>query len=255
MSRVTRLIPTLALLAAALATGAAQLRAAGDLEFSLSVKRGHVFGSSTGTLRIGQTGIQYDTSDKGDARHWTYWDIKQIQIESPKRITVLTYEDQGRLKLGADRRFEFELREGSIGPEIVSLILMQTDRPVVTSVLPPISKTPLYRLLVKHERHGRGSDGVLLMYDDALVYGTERAEESRYWRFADLFAVLPLDRDRFQVIAYEGGAGDLRPFTFELKSALPDEFTRALWAKVNPPAPFANAQRVGDRGPGSVRDR
>lgn len=246
---------TTSVLAAAVALASTRAVAADDPEFALSVKRGHLVGSSTGTLRIGPTGIRYDTPDKADVRQWTYWDIKQIQIQSPKRIAVLTYEDQGRLKLGADRHFEFELREGSIGPEIVGFILTQTDRPVVTSVLPPISKTPLYRLLVKHERHARGSDGVLLMYDDALVYGTERPGETRYWRFADLFAVLPLDRDRLQVIAYEGGAGELRPFTFELKSALPDDFAQALWAKVNPPAPFVKPQSAADRGPGSPRER
>ena len=75
------------------------------------------------------------------------------------------------------------------------------------------------------------------MYDDALVYMTERDTEARYWRFKDLFAVLPIDRHRFQVLAYEGGGGDLRPFTFQLKSELPDTFARALWARVNPPAP------------------
>ena len=246
---------TILILSAAVAFSTTRPLAADESDFLLPVKRAHFFGSGAGTLRVTATGVQYDTSDKADARHWAYADIKQIQIQSPKRITVLTYEDQGRLKLGADRRFEFELRNGIISPEIVGFILTQTDRPVVTSVLPPISKTPLYQLPVKHERHGRGSDGVLMMYDDALVYGTGRASETRYWRFADVYAVLPLDRDRLQVIAYEGGGGELRPFTFELKAVLSDEFARALWAKVNPPAPFAKPQKVDDRVPGSLRER
>jgi hypothetical protein len=219
--------------------GSAQLAAAADPSFSLAVKRSHTFGSSSGTLRITPNGIQYDTPDKNDARRWDYSDIRQLQIHSPKRIALLTYEDQGWLKFGADRSFDFELREGSISPEVIAFVLAHTDRLVVTAVLPPLSTTPLFRLPVKHERNGRGSDGVLLMYDDALVYGTERATDTRYWRFRDIFAVLPLDRDRLQVLAYEGGAGELRPFTFQLKSELPDAFARALWARVNPPAPFA----------------
>ena len=251
----TKTLVTMSVMCAAVVIGPTVAAAAEDPEFSLSVKRGHMFGSSAGTLRITPTEITYDTPDKADARRWTYWDIKQIQIESPKRLAILTYEDQGRLKLGADRRFDFDLREGNIGPDVVGFILAQTDRPVVTSVLPPISKEPLYRLPVKHERHARGSEGVLLMYDDALVYGTERTEETRYWRFADLFAVLPLDRDRLQVMAYEGGAGDLRPFTFELKAPLPDDFARALWVKVNPPAPFAKPTPVESRGPALSRER
>jgi hypothetical protein len=212
--------------------------AAADPDISLAVKRSHLIGSSAGTLRFTPLGVEYATEAKAEARRWTYSDIKQLQIVSPKRISVLTYEDQGWVKFGADRRFDFEVREGSISAEIVAFILAHIDRPVVTAVLPPIAKSPMYRLLVNHERHGRGSDGVLLLFDDALVYGTERAEDTRYWRFADVFAVLPIDRDRLQVVTYEGGAGDLRTFTFELKSEMPEAFRRALWSRVNPPAPF-----------------
>jgi hypothetical protein len=225
-------------LGAAVVMGTTPALAADDAGFWLSVKRGHVVGSSSGTLHITATGIDYDTRNKTGTRRWTYGDIQQLRILSPTRITVLTYEDQGWVKLGADRTFAFELRDGAINPGMVGFILAHTDRTVVTAVLPPRSKTPLFRLLVKHARPGRGSDGVLLMYDDALVYETERATDTRYWRFTDLFAVLPLDRDRLEVLAYEGGAGDLRPFTFQLKSELPDTFARALWAHVNPPAPF-----------------
>lgn len=237
---------TLCTVAATMAIGSAQLAAA-DPSFSLAVKRSHTFGSSSGTLRITPNGIQYDTPDKNDARRWDYPDIRQVQIQSPKRIALLTYEDQGWLKFGADRTFDFELREGRIGPEMIAFVLAHTDRSVVTAVLPPTSKSPLFQLPVKHERAGRGSDGVLLMYEDALVYGTERATETRYWRFSDLFAVLPLNRDRLQILAYEGGAGELRPFTFQLKAALSDEFVRALWERVNPAAPFAAAASTKSR--------
>jgi hypothetical protein len=212
--------------------------ASAEPDFSLAAKRSHLVGSSSGTLRITSLGIDYDTDAKADARRWQYWDIKQLQIHSPKHISVLTYEDQGRIKFGADRRFDFDLREGSITPEIVAFILAHTERPVVTAVLPPRAEGALYRLPVKHERPGRGSDGVLLMYNDGLVFATERANETRYWRFTDIFAVLPLDRDRLEVLAYEGGAGELRPFTFQLKSEMPDAFARTLWSRVNPPASF-----------------
>jgi hypothetical protein len=246
MSRGKRVV--VGALCAALTFGAAVRATAADgAEFSLSVKRGHLVGSSSGMLRITPTGIAYETPDVTDARRWTYSDIQQVRIRSPKHITVLTYEDQGWLKLGADRTFAFELRKGTVTPEIVGFILAHTDRPVVTGVLPLLSKTPQFRLLVKHARLGRGSDGVLLLYDDALVYRTERSTDTRYWRFTDLFAVLPLDRDRLEVLAYEGGAGDLRPFTFQLKSELPDAFARALWARVNPPAPFVRPAMTDSR--------
>ena len=226
-------------LCAVLAIGQSRFAAAADgPPFSLSAKRSHLVGSSSGTLLITPDGIVYDTTDKADVRRWNYVEIKQLQILSPKRIVVLTYEDRGWLRFGADRSFDFELREGIVNPELIAFVLAHTDRPVVTAVLPPVSQTPLFRQLVKHERHARGSDGVLLMYDDALVYGTEQGTATRYWRFRDIFAVLPLGRDRLQILVYEGGAGEIRPFTFDLKSDMSDDFARALWARVNPPAPF-----------------
>ena len=80
----------------------------------MKVTRSHLFGSSSGTLRITADGIEYDTTANDDARRWPYPEIKQLQIRSPKRMAVLTYEDQGRLKLGADRTFEFEVQGGRI---------------------------------------------------------------------------------------------------------------------------------------------
>jgi len=218
-----------------LAFTASKGAAADGPPYSLTVKRSHLLRSSAGTLRLTTDGIEYDTAAKDEARRWTYANIQQLVIQSPKQVVVLTYEDQGRLKFGADRRFDFEIRDGSVTQEMVAFLLSRTDRSIVTAVLPQLPPTPLFQVPVKHQRYGRGSDGTLRMYDDALVYMTDREGETRYWRFKDLFAVLPLDRYRYQVLAYEGGGGDLRSFTFQLKADLPDTFARTLWARVNPP--------------------
>ncbi|MBY0493326.1 MAG: hypothetical protein K2Y23_03855 [Cyanobacteria bacterium] len=203
--------------------------------FELSVKRdhGHVWGASRGTLVVGQDGIEYRTTDKDDVRTWSYDDIKQIQILSPTRLRVLTYEDQGRLRLGADRTFRFDVVGGTVASELVTFLLDRTSRSVVTAVMPRIEGEPLFRASVKHQRQGRGSEGVLVLYDSQLLYRTERAGESRHWRFADVFSVLRLDGYRLEIRAYEGGSDDTRSFVFELKSDLPDGFYDALWARVN----------------------
>ena len=204
--------------------------------FELAVKKDHLFGSSKGTLVFDAEGVEYWTADKDDARRWSYPDVKQIQILAPRRIAVLTYEDQGRLKLGADRTFRFEVVEGTVLPELVAFLLDRISQPVVTAVMPPMSSTPpLYRVLVKYERGGRGSDGTLLLHEDRLVYLTEAEGHARYWRLADIFAVLQLDRYRLEVLAYEGGGGETRRFTFQIKTELPEGFYEALWVRVNPP--------------------
>ena len=186
--------------------------------FELSVKKERVWGASRCTLVVGQDGVEYRTTDEDDARLWWYDDIKQLQILSPSRIAVFTYEDQGRFKLGADRTFRFEVLEGAVSSDLVTFLLDRITRPVVTSVMPRDEGEPLFRAKVKHQRQGRGSEGTLVMYDTRLVYLTERDGESRHWRFGDVYAVLRLDRFRLQVLAYEGGSGETSPFVFELKT-------------------------------------
>ncbi|MBI2185496.1 MAG: hypothetical protein HYU37_00060 [Acidobacteria bacterium] len=200
--------------------------------FELAVKRAQRFGGSTGTLVFSVEAVEYRTADKDDARRWSYEAIKQVQILSPTRIRVLTYEDQVGLRLGADRTFDFTIQNGAASPELVTYLLARIDRPVVTAVMPQYGGEPLDRLRVKHQRQGRGSEGTLALYDRQLVYLTEQEEASRYWRFADIDSVLRLDRFRLQITVYEGGG--TRPFVFELKSDLPDGFYDALWARVNP---------------------
>ncbi len=243
---MNRPLVTLALVGM-LALTASWCLASGDPPYSLEVKRSHLVGSSSGTLRITSEGVDYETAAKNETRRWTYPDIKQLQIRSPKSIVVLTYEDQGRLKFGADRSFEFKVLNGSVTPEMVAFLLSQTNRPIVTAVLPPRTGTPLFSVPVKHERQGRGSDGALLMYTDALVYTTEHESESRYWRFTDLYAALLLDPYRFQVSAYEGGAGDVRTFDFLVKTALPDGFARTAWERVNRSSSAATISVAGSR--------
>jgi hypothetical protein len=227
--------------------------AAAGPPFELSVKKNQFFGSSKGALVFGQDGVEYRTTDKDDARVWLYDDVKQIQILSSTRIAVLTYEDQGRLKLGTDRTFRFDVVQGAVSSELVTFLLERVTRPIVTAVMPQYGGDPLFRARVKHQRQGRGSEGTLLVYDTQLLYLTEREDDSRYWRLGDIYSVLQLDRFRLQVMAYEGGSGKTRPFVFELKSDLPEGFYDALWARVNPPA--LDLQRLdGQRLAGNLRE-
>ena len=118
--------------------------------YAFSVKRSHTVGSSSGTLRVTADGIEYETAAKDEARRWAYAEIKQLQIPTSTHVVVLTYEDQGRLRFGADRRFDFEVRGGTVSPELVAFILSHTDRSIVTAVLPPLPNAPLFRVPVKH---------------------------------------------------------------------------------------------------------
>lgn len=210
--------------------------------YELTVKADHVIGASRGTLVFDENGVEYRTTDRDDARTWRYDDVKQLQVLGPRHVQVLTFEDQGRLKLWKGRTFDFEVVGGTVTPELVAFLLTRIDRSIVTAVMPPdCGCDPLARIPVKHERR-RGSEGVLLVYADHLAYLSEGAEASRYWRYGDVASVMKLDPYRLVVSAYEGGAGQTRPFVFDLKRELPDDVYAALWARINPPErPFSAA--------------
>jgi hypothetical protein len=213
--------------------GYASSAAAGP-PFELSVKREKLMGGSKGTLVFSAEAIEYRTTDTDETRRWAYEDVKQVQVLSPTRIAVLTYEDRGLLTLGADRTFDFTVVQDTVSPGLVTFLLERIPQPVVTAVMPEYRGDALSRVRVKHQRQGRGGEGALVLYDRQLVYVTERAEDSRFWRFGDIYSVLRLDRSRLQITVYEGGGGDTRTFVFALKSDLPDGFYDVLWARVNP---------------------
>lgn len=199
--------------------------------FALAVKRDKVFGASGGTLTFSADTVEFRTAKASESRSWRYEDLQQIQVRSPRRIDILTFEDQGKLKFGTDRTYELTLSEGEVPHELVSFLLQRVDRPLVIAVIPPACCESSLKVDVKHERQGKGSEGELAIHHGALVYDTPREGEARFWRFADLDSVLPLDRYRLQVTAREGGG--LRPFVFQLKSEVPEGFYDALWAEVN----------------------
>jgi len=219
----------------ALATAVSAASAVAQGPYELTVKADHAIGASRGTLVFDQGSVEYRTTDREDARKWRYDDIKQLQLLGPRHVQVLTFEDQGRLKMWKHRTFDFEVVGGTVNPELVAFLLTRIDRSMVTAVMPTDGGgEPLARIPVKHERR-RGSEGVLLVYADHLAYLTEGPEASRYWRYGDVASVFKLDPYRLVVSAYEGGAGQTRPFVFDLKHELSDDVYAALWARVNPP--------------------
>ena len=250
---MSRHLLTLAMAVTLSVLGSVSSAAAAGPPFELSVKRDRLFGGSRGTLVFAMDRIEYRTTDDDDARRWTYDQVNQLQILSPTRIAVLTYEDRGLLKLGADRTFDFTVVENFVSPALVRFLLDRVDRPIVTAVMPPFLGERLFSALVKHQRQGRGSEGVLIMYDRHLLYLTEEEDDSRYWRLGDIYSVQRLDRYRLQVTVYEGGSSDTRGFVFELKSDLPEGFYDTLWARVNPPA-LERTPPAGTRLAGTVRE-
>lgn len=200
-------------------------------QFELAVKRDKTLGATSGTLVFESDRVAFTSSDGREQRSWRYEDLRQIQVRTSRRVHLLTYEDQGGLRFGADRVYEFALRAGEVPSGLLTFLLHRVERPLLLAVLPESCCEPVFEVAVKHERQGKGSEGMLVMHQGALVYDTPREGHARFWRFGDIESVLRLDRHRLQVTALEGGA--LRPFVFQLKAELPEDFYGTLWAEVN----------------------
>lgn len=215
--------------------------------FELSVKKDQFFGASEGTLVFGAEGVAYDTVDADDARQWAYDDLKQVQILSPTRITIKTYEDQGWIKFGADRTFEFEITEGDVPSDLVVFLWNRADGSLVTAILPPAEASPLLAVPVKLRQRLRGSHGVLQLHEDRLSYVTDRTGHTRAWRSGDLRMVYQPDRHRLNIDAYEGGGDHTRTFSFDLKEPLPAGFLDMVWEWVHTPSMSRRPDRGGSQ--------
>src|SRR4051794_18004086 len=70
------------------------------------VKHDHGVGSCRGELIFGDTELEYATKNRKDTRVWRYEDVQQLGLLSPKKISVLTYEDR-KIEFGKDKSFNF----------------------------------------------------------------------------------------------------------------------------------------------------
>ena len=114
--------------------------------FELTVKNDRLFGASDGTLVFTPQGVDYQTADVEEARRWVYDDIKQILILSSTHVVIATYEDQGWIKLGADKRFDFEVIGEPVSEDLVTFLLDRVHHPLVTGVVPTLDGAPHVRL-------------------------------------------------------------------------------------------------------------
>jgi hypothetical protein len=200
----------------------------------LPVEHEHMFRNCRGTLVITPEGIEYRTDHKEDARAWRYSDLRQIKIESPTSIELVSYEDQKRM-LGRDRVFKFKAIEGGITSEIGRLLVERATRPAVTSMGPVTDDAPAFKIPVKHLHPFGGCAGTLKVYTGRMVYESEdMPSDSRYWRYGDIQNISQSERYRFEIVTFEDRFGGPKTYNFQLREALPAHAYDYVWARVYP---------------------
>ena len=203
-------------------------------EVRFPVRHDRLLWDRTGELIFGETGIEYRAKDKGDARTWKYSDIQQLGLLSAKELTILTYQDS-KWKLGKDLFYRFIITSGEMTPALWTQLQAKLKRPVVSALIPP-DIAPKFTIPVKHLRGFGGTQGMLQISDEYIIYKTAAPKDSRIWRYGDISSVGTTGPYQIRLTSMdraENESGGERNFVFSLKERLAPEAYDFVWEKIN----------------------
>ena len=205
-------------------------------EVRFPVRHGRLLRDCTGELIFGETGIEYRSNDKADARIWKYEDIQQLGLLGPKELTIITYEDS-KWKLGKDLFYRFTITTGEITPALWTQLQAKLKRPVVSALIPPDIASK-FTIPVKHLRGFGGTQGMLEIGDEYIIYKTTVPKDSRIWRYRDISSVGTTGPYQMRITSIDrtdNESGSERNFVFSLKERLVPEAYDFIWWKINGP--------------------
>ncbi len=202
-----------------------------------------------GRITIDERGLQYDQVltpkqagkvAKGkkpprlESTRWDYQDIQQLWL-SPDKLVILTYTDRKWL-LGVDREFEFytRVKDQSFTPAY-DLLKAKLDQRFVAALADP-AVSAAWVLPVKLLGTLQGSEGMLHIGEDHIVYQTGRKHQSRTWRFEDIENVSTSGPYQLTLTTHERAIahyGGLKGFNFQLKVRLDAGRFEQLWKRLN----------------------
>ena len=211
------------------------------------VHKKHLWFDQKGAIRIDDSGISFQPAGKGkESRTWTYEDIQFLDRVSATEFRLLSYEDVA-WKLGLDRRYRFVLPAGAFTDEVFEYVASRMTKPVTNRVVSPLGfpeQHPERRptrhteqvLPAKHLTTWGGSEGVLFLSPERIVYRTDARKKSREWLVVrEVQSVWSSDPYRLELHVYEDNRGTLRSakvYKFALKKPLDAEFYRRFKLKL-----------------------
>jgi hypothetical protein len=212
------------------------------------VRHTHIMNGGLGVLRIDENSISFEERGK-QAKHsrtWKYDDIQELTL-SPETLRIVTYEDN-RWELGRDRVYVFDRLPASVAADWYPVFRARLDARFVAAHADDQVK-PDWQIPAKLV-HGRsGSQGVLLVGVDRVVYKSSQSGESRTWRTADLENVSSSGAFDLTVTTHE------REFRFQLKQVLSESRFQELWMRVNQARGLQILGMGGDRPTGGQQEQ
>lgn len=201
---------------------------------------------SEGVLTIDDQGVGYQQVIPEEKRkknpkkppklvsfRFDYQDIQELWV-SPDKLVVVTYKDRKWL-LGIDKEFEFFLPKGKSFEDAFAVLKDKLDRRFVAAMADP-QPNALWELPVKLLGTIKGSEGLLQVGSDRIVYKTDSPRQSRTWRYQDIENVSTSDRYQLTLTTYERAKthyGSMKGFNFQLKQPLDEKRFDSLWKRLN----------------------
>ena len=205
---------------------------AGAAELRWDVRHERMLRDRTGVLTIDEHGLSY--VEKGKSVRWEYQDIQQLLV-SPEKLVLVTYKDRPWL-LGIDKEFEFFPAQGGQNFEPAYRILKHKLDQRFVAALADSNPDALWQIPVKLTGVIRGSEGVLQVGPERIIYRTEDEGKSRTWRYADIENVSTSGPFQLTLTTYERSKthyGGWKGFNFQLKQRLDEKRFDLLWKRLN----------------------
>ena len=211
------------------------------------MQQDRLIGHRDGELIISADQVRFRAKNEKDSRSWTYGEIKLLELLSPTRARIWTYQNR-RLLLGQEESLTFKIIDGQVDQQVSDFLRGHITRPLVTSFTKEENE-PLAPIAVKHLHRLGGCQGILKVYADRLVYEAQAGHDSRSWRWTDIRAVGRPDIDRFEVLTFEPKfGGPKRSFNFVLKEPLADQTYDFIWSRVYRPTPLIRVRETVSGG-------
>ena len=191
--------------------------------FEFRVKHDHTLGSCEGKLVAIDKEIRYEATNGKHSRTWAYIDIQKVDVASPTRVVLKTFESQSWKQLERDKEFDFSLLEGKITPDQQEFLRAKLSRPMVARLVEEGAQSSAP---VRHRHRLGGCEGRLSVEEDRLIYLTDHASDNRVWKLREIETIGSPDPYHLRVTTYN------ETFTFDLKSPLDSKIYDFLWKKI-----------------------
>lgn len=219
-------------------------------ELGFDVRHERALQDHPGILTIDDVGITYqqvltEKKQKKQAKkppkkptklesvHFDYQDIQELWL-SPSKLILVTYKDR-KWFLGIDKEYEFfTVGERSL-TEAYPMLKDKLDQRFVAA-LADEQVALLWEIPVKLQGTLEGSEGVLQVGPDHMVYKSDRKAQSRTWPFRDIENISTSGPFQITLTTYERAKthyGSLKGFNFQLKQRLDEKRYQILWKRLN----------------------